>query len=126
MRQQGKISFFLGLPGTGVPGYYQAPLRGWNVNCSKFCRLSLVSRRVTLIRRKEKRHPCAVVFRLMNRLLSLLIITAAFAVGTLAQSRPAGGPAAPANPISDLPQITSHQKLAFHPFTIDKLYLNQE
>src|SRR5260370_38272161 len=117
MRQQGKISFFLGLPGTGVPGYYQAPLRGWNVNCSKFCRLSLVSRRVTLIRRKEKRHPCAVVFRLMNRLLSLLIITAAFAVGTLAQSRPAAGPAAPANPIPSPAQNTARQKLNVHTST---------
>ncbi len=54
------------------------------------------------------------------------MITAAFAVGTLAQSRPAGGPAAPANAISDPAQITSKQKFDVQPFTIEKLYRTLE
>jgi dipeptidyl aminopeptidase/acylaminoacyl peptidase len=65
-----------------------------------------------------------IVFRFMNRLLSLLTIQVAFAVGTLGQTKPAATPAVPAA-ITDPAQIASKQKWDVQPFTIDKLYMTR-
>jgi dipeptidyl aminopeptidase/acylaminoacyl peptidase len=60
----------------------------------------------------------------MNRLLSLLIINAALALGTLAQPTPRAGPAASAI-ITDPAQIKSQDKFDVEPLTIDKLYMTR-
>jgi dipeptidyl aminopeptidase/acylaminoacyl peptidase len=60
----------------------------------------------------------------MNRRISLLVITVAFAVQTLAQPKPSATPA-PTSVVTDPAQITSRQKFDVQPFTIDKLYLTR-
>ncbi len=60
----------------------------------------------------------------MKRLISLLTLQVAFAVGTLAQQKPSTTPAPP-SAITDPAQIISKQKWDVQAFTIDKLYMTR-
>ncbi len=59
----------------------------------------------------------------MNRLLSLLLVNAAFAIGAVAQTKPAA-PATPAI-ITDPAQIKSQDKFDVQPLTVEKLYMTR-
>jgi dipeptidyl aminopeptidase/acylaminoacyl peptidase len=60
----------------------------------------------------------------MNKLLSLLIISAGFAARTLAQPKPPAKPT-PIAAITDPAQITSKQRFDVQAFTVEKLYMTR-